>query len=246
MVWGMLLPTNFGPFSPEGYLETDRWGVDGWGPRLISHYLSQSAQEQRRLFDHGDVPNGSGYRTFVIRKFVNEPGTGAGEEHPNFTPVEPHEQPKTFLSKPYPSLGSLIVLDYGILAVDEDLKAIIERLEPGVHGFFPIEIKTLSRRGEIEPLGRSFYTLLVGHYCSSFAPEQSDPASFNSYQGRHGFKDKGKGAAGMALSREGFGHSHLWRERGFTAGPLFFSDELMVGIDANGLQLPKRFRLREV
>jgi hypothetical protein len=67
----------------------------------------------------------------------------------------------------YKSLGSLIKLNDRILAVDEALKAIIERLESGVHQFFPIEIMMPSDKA---PSVR-YYVLVIGNYCDSFIPK---------------------------------------------------------------------------
>jgi len=77
---------------------------------------------------------------YAVGKFTKELGTVSGAEYPLFSQIEEHEPPRSFNTvKGYKSLGSLIKLNNRILAVDQALRAIIERLEPGVHQFFPIE-----------------------------------------------------------------------------------------------------------
>ena len=237
MVWGMRLPVSFGEFWPDGHFEYDPKKKDtGWYNRLRLHYLSQTSEEQIRLFDyrgfdHGDngVAYGAAhYSTYAPGKFRREVGTKGGPDSLPFARAEAHEAPLTFdAQKTYASLGSLIKFNDRILAADEMLKAMIERLEPGVHQFFPIEIVT--PKGKV--FSRNYHTLVIGQYFDSYSPEHSDESR--------------KNMTGYAFSKLSFGKAHLWRDRHF---PLLscFSDELMAKIADAGLRIPRHYKMKEV
>ena len=173
MVWGMLLPSGFGDFSPQGSFEgDDKNGNELWGERLKDQCRAQTPDVQKALFDNDKRYPEVDYPFFVGYKFINEPGTRAwGEpENPPFTPVLPKEAPRSWMTKKsHQALGSLIEFHSRIVGVNEPLKDVIERLEPRVHQFFPLEIR--KPRGKVYP--GSYYTLLIGQYCDSFSPDQS-------------------------------------------------------------------------
>lgn len=116
MVWGMKQPESFGKFWPYGDIEfgyegpETQTGAGSWWNRLMNHYLAQSREEQKRLFNFGDEAGSLGsahsYAAFAKAKFWNEIGTtDSPNERPPFTPIEPHEVPQSFTTKPYPALG---------------------------------------------------------------------------------------------------------------------------------------------
>jgi hypothetical protein len=226
MIWGMELRQNFGEFWPDGDFEGETpTGRPGWDDRLRLHYLAQPREEQKRLLDYGDVSIGYGagyYGSHVNGKFREETGTQNPDLGLPYTPIEPHEPPQFFKTiKGYSALGSFIKFNDRIVAVDEALKAIIEQLEPGVHGFYPIEIRM--PRGKIFP--KSFYTLHICHYCDSFLPEMSNLPSgkTNDY----------------TFSSAIIGTAHMWREKTFGEWTTFFSDELHAAIVESGLRTPR-------
>ena len=140
----MCLPSDFGEFWPDGEFEYDaKTRESGWNERLRLHYLAQTPDEQRRLFDYGDKGVGYGagnYASYVVGKFISEPGALDiyNPEWPLFSQVESHEAPRLFKTeKTYKSLGSLIKFNDRIIGVDECLKAVIERWEPSKHQYFP-------------------------------------------------------------------------------------------------------------
>ncbi len=255
MVWGMNLPSGFGEFWPDGDFELDeKTREDGWGTRLAQYYLAQSPNAQRRLLDYGENQVGygaRGYGTFVSGKFINEHVANAyyfgSDEHyisRPYTAVEPHEAPQFFQTgKSYKTLGSMIKLNSRIMAVDEALKAIIERLEPGLHQFFPIEIRM--PRGQFYPA--QYYTLVIRQYLDSFSPKDSDPYSFRE-NGKYGYihENSKSGVTGLAFSKSAFGSAHLWRERGFREWLICFSDVLIAEISNAGLRMPKHYKIMEV
>jgi hypothetical protein len=248
MVWGMSMPSGFGEFWPLGNAEgVDKYDNELWGERLRLHYLAQTPDEQRRLYDHGDKPADHGapeYSSYVTGKFICERGAPANPAGYSFSPVEPHEAPKSFLTqKTHQKLGSLIELNNRILAVDAALKAIIERLEPGVHQFFPMDVIMPRRR--VYPT--QYYTIVIGQYLDSFSPENSKEGSCTKdgpycYQTR-GYKDD---VIGLAFSQAVFGKAHLWRERRLREWLTCFSDELQGEIAKAGLRIPRHYRMKAV
>ena len=231
MVWGMNLPEKFGEFWPEGDFEYDRQKREsGWRERLIAHYLAQPRQEQKRLFDYGDEIDASGYAGYAIGKFSGEAGTVSPHftDRPPIGVIEHHEPPQTFdTEKTYKALGSLVALNSGLLALDDELKAIIERLEPGMHQFFPIKI--IMPGGVVFP--NSYYVLIVGQYFSSFSREENHQPT--------------KNRSDYQFAKAIFGEGHLWRDR-LVPAINCFSDELMAEIDKAGLRLPKHYKMKEV
>lgn len=251
MVWGMILPSGFGEFWPLGQFEGRGSPLhDGWGERLKDHYRAQMPKEQKALFDYvntGQASTAHWYPGYVSRKFISESGTAESQYDPPSTPIKSYEAPRFFQTeKAYKSLGSLIKLNDRIVAVDEGLKKNIERLEPGSHQFFPIEIRML--RAKIYP--GKYYTLAIGQYFDSFSPEDSKEGSFSDYGPDYPNHYKPPhtkmNVTGLALSRSAFGKAHLWRERGFGEWLTCFSDELVAATAEAGLRIPKHYRMKEV
>lgn len=248
MVWGMNLPSGFGEFWPDGEFEGEDANSteSGWRIRLKSYFKAQTPEEQKRLFDYpgDDVGAAHFYPGYVSGKLIHEVGTKFSPDRPLSTPIEPHEPPQFFQTiKTYPSLGSLIMLNDRIVAVDASLKDIIDLLEPGVHQFFPIEIRM--PKGAVVP--KQYYTLAIGQYFDSFSPEQSKPSSWykdGDYQFKH--VDRKSDMAGLAFSSSVFGKAHLWRERRRREGLTCFSDELKAEIDRAELKVPLLYKMKAV
>jgi hypothetical protein len=251
MVWGMSLPSGFGEFWPSGAFEYDaKTRESGWSERLRLYYLDQTPEEQKRLFDYQDAVGRAAhfYGGYVSGKFISELGTGGGAERPHFNAIEPHEPPQSFdTEKTYKTLGSLIGLNSQLLAVDDNLKAIMERLEPGVHQFFPIKITM--PRGAVFP--KPYYVLVISQYIDSFSPENSNPDSWHDWPDYPDFyyyyhREDKRGITGLALSKMLFGRAHFWRERRFNGILICFSDELQAEVVNAGLRMPKHYRMKEV
>jgi hypothetical protein len=237
MVWGMTLPSNFGEFWPDG-------AFAGWYESLKAYYREQMPEEQKALFDDGKGNGALSYMGYAGEKFIREVGTSVRPDDLPFSPIEPQESPKSFTTvKKYTSLGSLIKLNDRILAVDDRLKAIIERLEPGMHQFFPIDL--LMPRGVTFP--NAYHVLFIGQYHDSFSPDNSKEGAWRK-NGDFGylFEESKKGVTGLAFSKSVFGGSHLWRERSLWEWLTCFSDELEAEIAAAGLRIPKHYRMKEV
>lgn len=247
MVWGMHLPSSFGEFWPDGYFEGEtKADTEGWFERLKQYYSDQPADVQKRLFDFDDGAGNAAhsYPSQVVTKFKKEIGTKPSIDRPPLTAIQRHEPPTNYQTcKTYAALGSLIMLSSKIIAVDGSMKAIIERLEPDVHQFFPIEIRM--PRGAVFP--ENYFILVIGRYLDSFSPDSSKPGSWKSggdFYYRQG--DRKSDMAGLAFSTAVFGEADLWRERRLPNGGLtLFSDLLKGDIDEAGLRLPKIFKMRE-
>lgn len=231
MVWGMQLPDKFGEFWPEGVLEMDpETYQDGWFDRLRNYYSALTTAERKELFDYkwNDGNAALKYSGFVSDKFTLKIGSEVGDGCPPLTPIEPHEVPQSYTTRPYRSLGSIISLSRGPEAVDGELKDIIEKFEPGVHKFFPI--KMYIGLGE-KQLDKQYYVLYVGQYFDAYAPDKNDT-------GKPPF-------VGNAFRRSAYGDAHLWKDINLRE-PIFFSDELMTEIDRAKLRLPRRYKMKEV
>lgn len=246
MVWGMRLPSTFGEFWPNGEFEGEGVvpGSDGWGTRLEVYYNEQMPEEQRALFDDGRGNGPGTYAFHVSEKFIRERGTVTSPDHPPISSIEPQEPPRSFeTEKIYNSLGSLIKLNNRMLAADEALKDVIERLEPGVHEFFPIEIRM--PRGRVFP--KHYHVLVIGQYFDSFSPEKSREGACQADGPDLYFIAPGKqGVAGLAFSRQVFGEAHLWRERRLREELTCLSDELKSEIDRSGLRIPNHYQMKDI
>lgn len=249
MVWGMSSLFGFGDFWPNGDFEYDRRTKEsGWYTRLKEFYKKQTPEEQKRLFDYkGDIGNRAHfYSTFPSAKFLNE--RGAIDEGVRLDELEPFEVPRSWDTiRTHQNLGSLIKLESKILAVDEPLKNIIERVEPEVHGFYELPIRMPG--GTEYPV--RFFILRVGQYFDAFSRKDSWEGSVEqSETAPHllHLNDTKKGISGLAFVKTVFGNAHLWRDRqvGFQDKLTCFSDELIAEINQAGLRLPKRYKMREV
>jgi len=249
MVWGMSLPATFGQFWPSGEFEWDpKARESGWSERLEQYFLAQSPERQMELIAGAPDPDSPGaYSYYVAKKLNGEARMPNGPWEPDVRPIEPQEPPRSFTTdKKYQSLGSLIHLNSRMVAVDDPLKTIIERLEPGVHQFFPIDI--LMPKGEVFP--KKYHVLVIGQYYDSFSPEHSNKESWSDYGPNYPdfyyykYEESKKGITGLAVSESVFGSSHLWRERRFLGVLICFSDSLQAEITKAGLRLPAHYPMK--
>lgn len=241
MVWGMSIPSSFGDFWPDGQFEGHGNPLcDGWSERLFSFYETQPLDMQKSLFEfRGNMT----YPSFVTEKFTHEINSARPGEQA-YTPIEVHELPMSFnTEKTYSNLASLIALNSGILAVDVNLKEIIERLEPSKHQFFPIDI--IMPRGRVYPT--QYYIIVFGQYFDSFLPEQSKNDAFRPLPGSDLYYYDGskKSITGIAVARSVSSDAQLWRERRLRGALICFSDNLNIEIGCAGLRLPRRYKMME-
>jgi hypothetical protein len=221
MVWGMTFP------SANLYRATGDF--PGFRDRLIAY-----AKEKMTDTEKAQIGNPLDYPYHVSAKYTMDRG-----------PLAPHEIPSEVVTTEiHKLLGSLVTVGNSLLAVDEALKDIIERLEPGVHQFWPIKIT--NRKGQDYP--KQFFGMIILRYLDSFRPAESDEGSWFDRGGGRSYSILGgsKGYAGAAMSKAIIGGAHLWREKKLADLEIFFSDELQAAIQKAGLRIPKHFKLKAV
>ena len=242
MTWALTNSPASGVYHPHG----DFVGLD----EQRRAYFESLPQEAKAVFG-----GFAGYALFATKKFLEEIGTISGGPPP-LTPIEPHEIPHTFRTKSsYSNLASLIMLPNRLLAVDQQLKEIIERLEPGVHQFFPIQITMPRERAYPKP----YFLLVIGQFLEGFRPEQSPPEVLDkNYRltcwRRTDWSDKlvfvleidSFCCPHLAFSRSAIGGAHLWRERRALMNNILISDALQAEIAAAKLRIWKHWRVKEV
>jgi hypothetical protein len=233
MVWALIQPSGFGDFFPDGsYVDRED---------RMTEYFSQMPPDFQAKFKSSIAS----YRNYASSKFTYEIGTKIGEKPP-ITPLEAHEKPAWLeTEKNYSSLGSFLITENRLLVVDENLKVIIERLEPSVHVFWPIQITM--PKGAVYP--KQFYGMVIGQFLDSFVPEKSADGILekeNNYESYFISMETKQNLAGVAMSKSVFGTHHLWRERRLRRPGICFSDALQSEIAKAGLRMPKHFQMKEV
>jgi hypothetical protein len=234
MAWAMAMASSFGEFFPDG-------DYPGWFERLHKYFVEKMPAEKK-----AGLPSTQDYLLYITEKFHNEIGNADWNGLPPISAIEAHEPPEVFeTEKRYVSLGSLVKLTARIVAVDEDLKKIIEKLEPDNHQFFPIKI--VMPKGEVYP--KQYYTLGVGQYLDNFSLVKSKQEGLekNGDRGKYRIFTQTKPyISGIAVTKALIGGAHLWRELHIDKDLLFFSDALQAEIAKAGLHVPKHFQVLEV
>lgn len=230
MAWALKEPWRFGDYYPKGEFV----GLDEQRRR----YFENLPPEARAVFH-----SFASYAVYASEKFSTEIGTLSGGTLP-LSPIEPHEIPHTFRTeKSHSNLASLILSGY--VAVDEQLKEIIERLEPGVHRFFPLQI-TMPRD---RPYPKPYFILVVGQFLGGFLPDQTLPECWRRLTWSDHVYDiriDSICCRHLAFSRSAIGGAHLWRARNALMGNIMISDVLRAEIAAAGLRIWKHWRVKEV
>jgi len=214
---------------------------------LKAYYREQSPEAQRELFDYDDGQGNAAhyYAHHVVEKFQSEMGSVYSRDFPPISPIQTHEPPRYFdTEKTYRSLGSLIALNWGLMAVDALMKSIIEKIEPNIHQFLPIEIRM--PRNSVYP--GPYYVLAIGRYLDSLEPEKCSDGIIRAIPDskRYSHVELKAGIVGLALSKQDIGSAHLWRERRLSRMPTFFSDTLQAEISNANLRIPKHYKIMEV
>ncbi|TAG25176.1 MAG: hypothetical protein EAZ40_05835, partial [Rhodobacterales bacterium] len=153
----MKFKSEIGRFSPDG-------DFSEFGERLHTYFAQKMTAEQRAVFRHENY-----YESWVFQKFSREIGSVYTTNLPVMAPLQDHEWPVAYQGKrtTIRSLGSVIKLPNGVLAVDETIKSLIKGLEPGIHQFHPITV--LQPNSEVFP--GTYFTMVIGQFRDSFIPE---------------------------------------------------------------------------
>ena len=243
MVWGMDRPTGLGEYFPDGQFEGG-----SWPGRTMGHFHKQPPDVQKKLFDSQMDPLDAMqlYEGFVVDKFRREWGvrTSPRPELPPLTPILDHELPTSFDTvRSYQTLASFISLNDRIAAVDAEFMALLENFEPGVHRFYPIEIRM--PKNEVFP--KPYHILVIGQYFDSFMPEKSKDEPFSELPNSGGklyIKSGPKNRIpDLAFAQGIHSGAHLWRERRFDEQLTCLSDALVAEIQRAGLRTPKMFKM---
>ena len=232
MVWGVIMPSGFGDYFPDGEFDVF--------DELLTQRFNAMPPEEKALYPLTGL---NSYIRHVYEKFVRPQGSTDGS-NPRLGPIADHEWPPEYaLQKRYSSLGSLLKMNNRLLAVDETLKDIIERVEPGVHLFRRVIITM--PRGVIYQM--PYYTLVIGRFLDSFDPDKCDAGSVRRSAPYYAAVNENKqGMKGIAFSKGKFGGAHLWRELNVLDPDICMSDTLMAEISKTGLRLPKHYQMKEV
>lgn len=243
MAWAVRFKIEFGRFFPLG-------NFSEFGERLHTYFTQKMTAEQRAVFHHENY-----YEPWVFQKFSREIGAMYTTNLPLVTPLQDHEWPHEYRAeRSIKSLGSIVTLPNGVLAVDETMKGLIEGLEPGIHQFRPINF--LQPNSEIFP--GTYFTMIIGQFRDSFIPEPEtedtlwqrssylDPDKGRTFTGKYTFSAlSAERYARLPLSAEAIAGAHLWRERNLIGPDFFISDALHDAIKKAKLKMPQNFKVKE-
>jgi hypothetical protein len=232
MVWALKVSSGFGDYFPDGSHD------ESWDKQLREYTQSGLSEERRQSI----LRSRRSYRGWISAAFTHPPGTEfGGMVVPDPLPEELPSEYRTV--KSYKSLASLIAMPNMLAVVDQDLKEIIEEMEPGVHRFWPIKI-VMPRNKEYPA---NYYGILVGNFPNAFRPDASEPSAFRKGENIYllGSFEKGK-LEGLAFSEQAKGGMHLWREPNISQVDLFLSDQLLERIKKAGLRVGRHYRVRLV
>lgn len=238
---------NHPPVSNNFYLAggfEGRKGISsGWRERLMQHFENEMAAEEQAVFQDENNSGAHRYACHAVHKFALRPRLGRTIKDETVAAIRSHEVPSYFHSKGNCSkLPSLAMFAGPVFTVDEPLKAFIEWLEPGVHRFFPIEVRPIRS----SPPSGPRYILVVEQELDSFSEERSNKESFRKDRGEIRHSEKPKDMRGLAFRRADIADSHLWYERRIGGFLLCISDRLQAEIADAGLRIPRHFQMREV
>lgn len=235
MVWGVIFPGSWGKHNPES-------SVHNPFPAQLEKNFAAMPREKQALYNFR-APT---YLTAVSELLTKDPNRTRAIDALPLRPLEENEWPSEYrLKKRYENLASIIEAGSATrrFLVDETLKVLIERLEPGVHQFRPIALTM--PKGAVYPV--QYYTIVFGNWVDSFSPELSDQDCYHLSTLSYFVENYTKhDMAGLALSRQRFGTFHFWREKKLRVPEICISETLYDHIIRAGQVLPKHFKMREV
>jgi hypothetical protein len=222
MVWALKEPGGFGDFWPDGTFRK-------WREHIESYFSEQMSDGQRAGYNNRHVT----YCYNISERFTKDLG-----------PILPHEVPVEFeTERSYLSLASTIKTENQLIAVDENLKNLIEEFEPDVHQFWPIRI--LMPKDKAYP--QQYYGLRIGQFIESFIPVEGTHRADDSAGGPYLANGYDKAAyMKLQFSGERIGNAHLWREPQLLRPNIFISDSLQAAILERGLRIFKHYQVKVV
>lgn len=226
MTWGIDYTVHFGTSFPAG-------NYQDWEAKCQNHFDNVLTEDER---------NALGYGVNALLHAVSLKFRVGGKRVFDF------EQPTVFRTrKAYKKLTSLIQLNDGLFAVSEDLMDIIEKLEPGIHQFWPIRI--------IMPKGIEFsiqyYAIIINTHICAFSREGSKPGSWEALEADESIScpkdDKKENISDLAIRKDKVEGAHIWLDRTLLSPEIFLSNQLVAEIQDRNLTLPKNiYRMIDV
>ncbi|CUH81162.1 imm11 family protein [Tropicibacter naphthalenivorans] len=225
MPYAFDIPSVFGRFNPDGEFR-------GYWPLVEEYY--------KKLVEDGKTEHAF-FTTYKLELW---------KEYHKGTAVIPDEIfPRSYhLAKAYKSLGDIFDVGFG-LCLSQEVKDILEGLEPGRHQIAPMDVISLTG----EAVKGSYYLLRIRSILDAFDAENSDPNCFTKAKsGLMRINGTSKDcAAGIALDPKVIEGHHLWRgffsaETGISGFDFYVSDSFHDAIAAAKLKTPKFMRLMAV
>ncbi|WP_146681533.1 imm11 family protein [Thioclava sp. F28-4] len=154
----------------------------------------------------------------------------------------PEEIPKNLIAdKPRKNWPDIFITTNGLLVVREPVREVLERLDPGIHQFFPFDLKT--KRGVA--INGPWFAMNVTAEQDSIVLErsrvhlsESDPERLNSF-----FVEPQDGDVVVDPARQS--GLNLWREKRFNMS-LLGSDAFQTELEAKGIKFFPSFRAQSL
>ena len=223
MVWPVYQASGFGKYFLNG-------NYVGWKNAVRQYWDTNIPPEEKGRIE----ALAGGFSTYDFSlKFIKD-----------FGPLAEQEMVHEFRTeKGIKEIAAFSMIRNQLFIVHQDLKNLIEALEPGLHQFWPMKISM--PRGKTYP--EPYFGLRIGQFLDSFRPDASDPSSIEHMKTYHRVvSDTKQRTRGLSLDAAAIGSAHLWRERHLSKPNVFISDELQAKAAAAGLQFPKHYPVKVV
>lgn len=247
MVWGMNHPpVSNGKFYLAGEFEGAAPGAsNGWRQRLSRHFIDEMSEAQQAVFQDENNSGAHWYACHAAGKFSIRPEWRGRERGPDQATIRDHEIPAFFQSTGnFEKLASMAQFTGPVLTVSQALRDLIEWVEPGVHGLYPVEVRRAKKK---PPIGMR-YILVVNQMLDSFSEVHSDKGSFTISDDRLcvGHVEKPTAMRKLVFRKAAIGEAHLWHETRMGKYLLCMSDRMQQEIADLDLTIPRHSQMAEV
>lgn len=229
MAWCVRLGSSFGQFFLSGKFT-------GWDEELTAYFNAGLTEAEDAAI--GPVNRLNSYLLYVSEKFTRDRG-----------PILDHEWPTEFkTARALKQIGVLFKGNERLLMVEDGLRALIERFEPGMHRFRPIKVVT--KGGKVYP--GNHHLLVIGQFLGCFSYQDSDPSLVREvYPGLDpmcysAWVHYRQEYAKLAFKTACHAGKHLWRETKLSGSDFYISDDLHEAILEAGFKFPKHYRVKDV
>ncbi|MEZ0330024.1 MAG: DUF1629 domain-containing protein [Methylophilaceae bacterium] len=222
MTWGLVNQTNFGQCFLQGSFIHCK---DNIGKIFNGTMGGEHTEAYESSF--------SEYFIDVISKFIDDPEKIAEKEYPT----------DFYVMSLQKKFGSLLELENRIIAVDTDLKTLIERLEPNTHRFWPINIY-LKTGNKTE---KDYFGFAISHFIDSFKPKKSS-GFYTKTNGRSYFAEDNtmKVYKNLCIDSSVVGGRSIWREKKLSSPRILISDQLCNEIKKQNLKIFKHYKMDSI